>query len=99
MSEDRKTFQFFFDEKCTVWCRTRFEVEAKDLDDAKTAAISFVESGQVTELSWEALIDTCELMSVDDNDGATQELYSNSKEDYAPIYDNYLGVRDENKNK
>jgi len=100
MTKETKTFKFFYDEKCTVWCRTTFDVEADSIESARDAAISFVESGEVTDLPWETLTDTCEVIDIADNDAATQELYSAHESDYTPIYDNYQGVRiEKNKNK
>lgn len=77
-----ETFDFYLDTKVTTWYRTPFEIEAKSLEEAKKLAIEFVEKDRHSEISWEQIDDTIEVMSTKDNDNqSTEELY------YEPVGD------------
>ena len=70
-----QTFNFHLDEKATVWCRTEFEIEAKNLAEAKKLAIKFHKERETDSIGWDIIEDTIEIMSVEDNDDQhTQEL-------------------------
>jgi len=77
-----ETFDFYLDTKVTTWYRTPFEIEAKSLEEAKKLAIEFVEKDRHSEISWEQIDDTIEVMSTKDNDNqSTEVLY------YEPVGD------------
>lgn len=73
-----KKFEFYQDEKCTVWLRTKFYVEAENkeeaqrivkqaCDDARIPCDVLDEIGNV--IGSEYLFDTTEGMDVSENDG------------------------------
>ena len=77
-----ETFDFYLDTKVTTWYRTPFEIEAETLEAAKQKAVEFIDKDRHTEISWEQIDETIELMSVKENDNqSTQELY------YEPVGD------------
>jgi hypothetical protein len=70
------TFSFYLDQKVTTWMRTNFEIDAVDEEDAKLKAIKFSKGNEISELPWDEVMDTKEIMSVDDNGGEpTEELF------------------------
>jgi hypothetical protein len=70
------TFNFYLDQKVTTWMRTNFEIDAIDEEDAKRKAIEFSKGNEISEMPWYEVMDTKEIMSVEDNDGEpTEELY------------------------
>lgn len=70
------TFSFYFDQKVTTWMRTNFEIDAVDEEDAKLKAIEFSKGNEISELPWYEVMDTKEIMSVEDNGGEpTEELF------------------------
>lgn len=71
-----KTFNFFVDTKVTTWMRTKFEIEAKNLEQAKKEAIKFHKEGNTASIGWEEAMDAQEPMSVEDNGGEpTEEMF------------------------
>ena len=81
------TFDFYLDTKVTTWYRTPFEIEAETLEEAKRKAIELIEDDRHSEISWEQIDDTIQVMSVEENDGeSTEELYTYS--DGEMIWDN-----------
>lgn len=75
------TFGFYVDQKVTTWMRTNFEIDAIDEEDAKLKAIQFTKGNEVSELPWDEIMDTKEVMSVEDNGGEpTEELFSSNGE-------------------
>jgi hypothetical protein len=74
-----ETFEFYVDEKCTVWQRVTFEVEAENEAEAKKKAIKLFHRGEYDNASsdTETIYDTMEFIaSPKDNGGeATMELY------------------------
>ena len=77
MAKTSKTFDFYVDQKVTTWYRTHFEVEAGSLSEAKKKALEFYEKGNTSDLPWEQYDGTTELMSVEENDGASvTEIYT-----------------------
>lgn len=76
-----KTFNFNLDTKITTWMRTPFEIEAKNLKEAKKKAIQFHNEGNTGSIGWDEIMDTREQMSVEDNNGQpTEEIFSNREE-------------------
>ncbi len=70
------TFNFYLDTKVATWYRTPFEIEAESLEEAQKLAIGFVEKDRHTEISWEHIDDTLEIMSTRENGGfPTEELF------------------------
>jgi hypothetical protein len=70
------TFNFYVDQKVTTWMRTNFEIDAIDEEDAKIKAIQFSKGDEISELPWDEVMDTKEVMSVEDNGGEpTEELF------------------------
>jgi hypothetical protein len=70
------TFNFYVDQKVTTWMRTNFEIDAVDEEDAKIKAIQFSKGDEISELPWDEVMDTKEVMSVEDNGGEpTEELF------------------------
>lgn len=81
MAKTSKTFDFYVDQKVTTWYRTHFEVEAGSLAEAKKKALEFYEKGNTSDLPWEQYDGTTELMSVEENDGASvTEIYTDMGE-------------------
>ncbi len=81
MAKTSKTFDFYVDQKVTTWYRTHFEIEAESLAEAKKKALEFYEQGNTSDLPWEQYDGTTELMSVEENDGASvTELYTDMGE-------------------
>ena len=67
------TFKFYLDQKCTVWYRTDFEVDAESEEEAIKKATEMYSSGDVHDLPWYPITDTIEPMPKEDNDGQTTE--------------------------
>jgi len=71
------TFQFHLDQKITTWMRTDFEIDAIDEEEAKLKALEFVKGDEITEMPWEEIMDTQDIISVEENGGEpTKELYT-----------------------
>ena len=76
-----ETFDFYVDQKVTTWYRTHFEIEAESLAEAKQKAKEFFDKGNTSDLPWEQYDGTTELMSVEENGGASvTELYTDMGE-------------------
>ena len=79
-------FNFYLDQKVTTWMRTEFSVEGESREVARQMAVDFVKEGNTSELPWEEVMDTKELMSLKDNDGmSTEEIF---EEDGTYVYVN-----------
>lgn len=79
-------FDFYLDQKVTTWMRTRFSVEGESRDIARQKAVDFVKGGNTSELPWDEVMDTKEIMSLKDNDGvSTEEIF---EEDGTYVYVN-----------
>ena len=75
-----KNFNFTLEQKITVWMQTPFEIEAETLEEAKQRAIEFHQNGNTESISWEELLGTQEILSVEDNGGEpTEELFFNGE--------------------
>ena len=83
-----ETFDFYLDQKHTIWYRNKFSIEANSLEEAKAKVIEMcnTNSGDLPSDEWETLFDTVEVLSVGDNGGQpTEELYTHDGE---MIWDN-----------
>lgn len=81
MASTQETFDFYVDQKVTTWYRTHFEIEAESLAEAKKKALEFYEKGNTSDLPWEQYDGTTELMSVEENRGASvTEIYTDMGE-------------------
>lgn len=79
-------FDFYLDQKVTTWMRTRFSVEGESRDIARQKAVDFVKEGNTSDLPWDEVMDTKEIMSLKDNDGvSTEEIF---EEDGTYVYVN-----------
>lgn len=79
-------FNFYLDQKVTTWMRTRFSVEGESHDIARQKAVDFVKGGNTSELPWDEIMDTKEVMSLKDNGGmSTEEIF---EEDGTYVYVN-----------
>jgi alkylated DNA nucleotide flippase Atl1 len=79
-------FNFYLDQKVTTWMRTEFSVEGESREVARQMAVDFVKEGNTSELPWEEVMDTKEVMSLKDNDGmSTEEIF---EEDGTYVYVN-----------
>ena len=75
-----KTFDFYRDEKQTIWVRTRFDIQAESYEEA-LEKIKQVESNPTEsyedEMDAEYLYETLESMDPEENDNqATCEIHS-----------------------
>ena len=69
-------FEFYLDQKATVWYRTHFEIDAKNEKAARQKAIKMVQNNETFDMPWELIDDTTELMRTQENDmQSTEELY------------------------
>ena len=74
-----ETFEFYLDTKVTTWMRTKFEIEAENEEDAKMKAIEFHKQSNTSSIGWDEIMDTQEIMSVNENGGEpTEELFDES---------------------
>jgi hypothetical protein len=88
-----KTFNFYLDQKVTTWMRTNFSVEGEDIEVARQKAVDFVKEGNTSELSWDEIMDTKEVMSLEDNGGmSTEEIF---EENGIYVYVNGKDSKDE----
>ena len=85
-----KTFNFYKDQKQTIWYRGKFEIEAETYEEA-IAKVKEMEAEPTkydeVDVRWEDLHETLEDISVKDNGGQpTVEIYSDDTNDL--IYQN-----------
>jgi hypothetical protein len=74
-----ETFDFYLDQKHTIWYRNKFTIEANSLEEAKAKVIEMCNNPEVDLPSddWDLLHETVEGLTVGDNGGqATEELYT-----------------------
>ena len=85
----KQEFDFYIDEKITIWNRFKFSVEAETLDEAKEKAKIMTIKGR-EELDFDDslfLYDTMETIEPEENDGnSTLELFC--KKDDELLYEN-----------
>jgi hypothetical protein len=73
-------FDFYLDQKHTIWYRNKFVIEADTLEEAKAKVIALCNTGthELPSDEWDLLHETVEQLTVGDNGGcATEELYTN----------------------
>ena len=88
-----KTFNFYLDQKATTWMRTYFSVEGEDIEVARQKAVDFVKEGNTSELPWDEIMDTKEVMSLEENGGmSTEEIF---EENGVYVYVNGKDSKDE----
>jgi hypothetical protein len=76
-----ETFQFYKDEKMTIWYRGKFEVEANSEEEAIEMVKELEKTNKLDnyDVYWEILDDTMEGLTVEDNGGySTGEIYTGS---------------------
>ena len=74
-----KEFEFYLDQKHTIWYRNTFTIEAKYLEEAKAKVIEMcnTNTGDLPSEDWDLIHDTAEYISPEENNGeATDELYT-----------------------
>jgi len=85
----KQEFDFYIDEKVTIWNRFKFSVEAETLDEAKEKA-KFMTMNEREDIDFDDslfLYDTMETIEPEENDGnSTLELFC--KEDDELLYEN-----------
>ena len=85
-----ETFNFYKDEKNTIWYRGHFQIEAESYEEAVAKIKEMEEIPQKydeVDIRWEDLPETLEGLTVEDNGGETTvEIYSDDKNEM--IYDN-----------
>ena len=80
-------YSMFLDQKVTSCMRTEFNVEGNTIEEAKAKAKEMFDNGVLSEIPWEEVPDSKEVMLPIENDGqATAELY---------YYDDLLQGNDE----
>ena len=81
--KEGQSFEFYLDQKITIWKRTNFEVTAKTQKEADALAIQMYEKGELDELPWETIQDTEEFLTPEENDGCpTIELFQKPEFNY-----------------
>ena len=76
-----ETFNFYKDEKMTIWYRGKFEVEANSEEEAIEMVKELEKTNKLDnyDVYWEILDDTMEGLTVEDNGGySTEEMYTGS---------------------
>lgn len=79
-----KEFDFYLDNKHTIWYRNKFTIEAETLEEAEAKVIQICNSDtdELPSEDWDLLHETVEYLTPDENGGeATQELYENNSGD------------------
>ena len=90
-----KTFDFYRDEKQTIWVRTRFDIQAESYEEAlekiKEIEADKSESYENTHY-WEFLEETLEEITPEENKGeATLEIHSEDTDEL--IYTNEIKTK------
>jgi 1,2-phenylacetyl-CoA epoxidase PaaB subunit len=72
-----KEYDFYTDEKKTIWYRVNFSIRAQSEEEAMHLAKQMFDRDDYggSDYEWEQLTDTVESMSVEENGTATRELY------------------------
>ena len=74
---EMERFDFYLDQKHTIWYRNRFSIEAETLEEAKAKVIEMYGKDDLPSDDWEQLTDTLEGMTPTDNGGEpTDELFT-----------------------
>jgi len=70
-------FDFYLDQKHTIWYRNKFTIEAETQDEANEKVAELYKKNELPSDDWDLLHDTVELLSVKDNGGEpTEELFT-----------------------
>jgi hypothetical protein len=90
----KQEFDFYIDEKITIWNRLKFSVEAETLEEAKDMA-KFMTTNDREDIDFDdtiLLYDTMEVIEPEENNGnSTLELYcqeNNDNNEDELIYEN-----------
>ena len=86
---ETKEFDFYIDEKVTIWNRLKFTIQAETLEEAKEKAIFLTakERDEIEIYDSELLFDTMSELDLEDNDNnSTIELYCEENDEL--LYDN-----------
>ena len=82
--EAKKDFYFYFDEKCTIWTRTHFCVEAETYEEAQKLSLELIENGEYGNngsSDYETLYETMREMTTSENgNNPTFEVYNDKHE-------------------
>jgi hypothetical protein len=84
-----KTFDFYKDEKCTIWTRLKFSIEAETYEEAVAKVLEIEEHSNYDEVETdhEFLYDTTTELTTDLNEEkSTIEIYSSDTDKL--IYEN-----------
>lgn len=74
-----ETFDFYLDQKHTIWYRNKFTIEANSQEEANEKVKELYYKDELPNDEWDLLQDTLEGLSVGDNGGqATEELFTHS---------------------
>lgn len=77
-----QTFDFYRDQKCSVWERKNFRIEADTYEEALKKVLEMEENDDYDEVdcAYEIIYETLEDLSTDLNGGkSTTEIYSKDK--------------------
>ena len=70
-------FDFYLDQKHTIWYRNKFTIEAETQDEANEKVTNLYRTNVLPSDDWDLLHDTVELLSVEDNGGEpTEEVFT-----------------------
>jgi hypothetical protein len=70
-------FDFYLDQKHTIWYRNKFTIEAETQEEANEKVIQLYKNDELPNDDWDLLHDTVEAMNVGDNGGEpTEELFT-----------------------
>jgi len=89
----KQKFQFYTDEKYTIWYRKNYTIEAETLEEAKALAINMSKEDDYDKAyddsGWDMDMDTADGMTPEENGNqATQEVYYEGDEFPQLIYQN-----------
>jgi hypothetical protein len=92
-----KTFNFFRDEKMSVWYRGEFQVDAETKEEAIAKVIQMEKESNSNDLDirWEVMDDTMEGMTPEENGNQpTLEIYFESEQERGDDGDGNLQIYD-----
>ena len=71
------TFDFYLDQKHTIWYRNKFTIDANSQEEANEKVKELYYKNELPSDEWDLLHDTVEGLSVGDNGGEpTEELFT-----------------------
>jgi hypothetical protein len=74
-----KTFDFYKDEKCTIWTRAKFQIEAETYEQAVKMVKEMEENNEwdIVDIRYEDMPETLEVLTPEENQyNPTVEIYS-----------------------